>query len=110
MIAAAAAGNAFIQSAQIHSKAGNRHEAATQFVDAANCYKKTDTNGNCLFDICTVQQTVRNISVCVEIVVCMISGEELFDINQKNLQAYALDENINSIIKNMYLGYFMLVV
>ena len=41
----AAAGNAFIQSAQIHSKAGNRHEAATQFVDAANCYKKTDTNG-----------------------------------------------------------------
>jgi len=43
---AAAAGNAFIQSAEIHGKAGNRHEAATQFVDAANCYKKTDTNGD----------------------------------------------------------------
>jgi len=40
-----AAGNAFIQSAEIHSKAGNRHEAATQFIDAANCYKKTDVNG-----------------------------------------------------------------
>jgi len=46
MLFAAAAGNAFIQSAEIHSKAGNRHEAATQFVDAANCYKKTDTNGD----------------------------------------------------------------
>jgi len=42
----AAAGNAFIQSAEIHSKGGNRHEAATHFVDAANCYKKTDINGD----------------------------------------------------------------
>ena len=48
MILIAAAGNAFIQAAQIHSKAGNRHEAATQFVDAANCFKKTDANGNAL--------------------------------------------------------------
>ena len=46
MISVAAAGNAFTQSAQIQSQAGNRHEAATQFVDAANCYKKTDTNGD----------------------------------------------------------------
>jgi len=53
----AAAGNAFIQSAEIHGKAGNRHEAATQFVDAANCYKKTDTNGD-LFDVCAVAYCV----------------------------------------------------
>jgi len=46
LVLVAAAGNAFIQSAEIHSKAGNRHEAATHFVDAANCYKKTDVNGN----------------------------------------------------------------
>jgi len=46
MVVVTDAGNAFAQSAQIQSKAGNRHEAATQFVDAANCYKKTDTNGD----------------------------------------------------------------
>jgi len=49
MIFVADAGNAFVQSAQIQGKAGNRHESATQFVDAANCYKKTDTNGDVLW-------------------------------------------------------------
>jgi len=37
-----AAGNTFSTVANHHIKAGNKHDAATNFVDAANCYKKTD--------------------------------------------------------------------
>jgi len=37
-----AAGNTFCTVANHHIKAGNKHDAATNFVDAANCYKKTD--------------------------------------------------------------------
>ncbi|XP_077290792.1 alpha-soluble NSF attachment protein [Arctopsyche grandis] len=38
------AGNAFCEAAGLHSKAGSRHDAATNFVDAANCYKKSDVS------------------------------------------------------------------
>ncbi|XP_046387446.1 alpha-soluble NSF attachment protein [Ischnura elegans] len=40
----AAAGNAFCEAAALHAKAGSRHDAATSYVDAANCYKKSDPN------------------------------------------------------------------
>lgn len=40
------AGNAFCEAAQLHAKAGSRHDAATNYVDGANCYKKSDPNGN----------------------------------------------------------------
>lgn len=40
----AAAGNAFCQSAGLQLKLGSRHEAATNFVDAGNCFKKADPN------------------------------------------------------------------
>ncbi|XP_012267694.2 alpha-soluble NSF attachment protein [Athalia rosae] len=39
-----AAGNAFCQAASLHGKAGSRHDAATNYVDAANCYKKSNPN------------------------------------------------------------------
>lgn len=44
------AGKAFCAAAELHSKAGSRHEAATNYVDASNCYKKTNTQEavNCL--------------------------------------------------------------
>jgi len=37
-----AAGNTFITLAQHHSKMGSKHDAATNYIDAANCYKKSD--------------------------------------------------------------------
>ncbi|GBP76353.1 Alpha-soluble NSF attachment protein [Eumeta japonica] len=40
----AQAGQAFCNAAQLHLKAGMRHDAATNFVDASNCYKKCDPN------------------------------------------------------------------
>jgi len=38
------AGKAFCEAANLHSKAGSRHDAATNYVDGANCYKKVDPN------------------------------------------------------------------
>ncbi|CAG9855465.1 unnamed protein product [Phyllotreta striolata] len=45
-----AAGKAFCEAANLHSRSGARHDAATNFVDAANCYKKADISEavNCL--------------------------------------------------------------
>lgn len=40
------AGEAFSKSAELHLKNGSKHDAATNWVDAATCYKKTDTKGN----------------------------------------------------------------
>jgi hypothetical protein len=40
------AGNAFCQAAQIQlHQLANKHEAATHYIDAANCYKKSDNDG-----------------------------------------------------------------
>ena len=40
------AGNAFCEAAQIQINfLANKHEAATQYIDAANCYKKSDNEG-----------------------------------------------------------------
>jgi len=39
------AGKAFYETADLHAKAGSRHDAANNYVDAANCFKKSDTNG-----------------------------------------------------------------
>lgn len=39
------AGSAFNEAANLHLRSGARHDAATNFVDAANCYKKQDING-----------------------------------------------------------------
>merc|ERR1712083_88225 len=36
------AGNTFCKIANHHISQGNKHDAATNFVDSANCYKKTD--------------------------------------------------------------------
>lgn len=39
------AGHAFVEAAQLHAKVESRHDAATNYVDAANCYKKSDAQG-----------------------------------------------------------------
>lgn len=50
------AGNAFCEAAQLHLKSGSRHDAATAYVDAGNCFKKVDPNGNksltCIENVC----------------------------------------------------------
>ena len=39
------AGDTFTSIAQHHVKEGSKHDAATNLVDAANCYRKTDPKG-----------------------------------------------------------------
>lgn len=39
------AGNAFSEAANLQAKAGSRHDAASNYVEAANCFKKADING-----------------------------------------------------------------
>lgn len=39
------AGRAFGEAANLQAKAGSRHDAATNYVDAANCYKKIRVDG-----------------------------------------------------------------
>lgn len=40
-----AAGSAFYEAADLHAKAGSRHDAANCYVDASNCFKKSDVTG-----------------------------------------------------------------
>lgn len=37
-----AAASAYCEAAELHLKSGSRHDAATAYIDAGNCYKKTD--------------------------------------------------------------------
>ena len=39
------AGRAFCEAAGLHLKATARHDAATNYIDAANCFKKSEPNG-----------------------------------------------------------------
>ena len=43
------AGEAFVKAGEIHIRLQSRHEAATQYAEAANCYKKTSPQGQCFF-------------------------------------------------------------
>lgn len=38
------AGSAFCSAANLHAQAGSRHDAATNYVDASNCFKKVIVN------------------------------------------------------------------
>ncbi|XP_061390295.1 alpha-soluble NSF attachment protein-like [Musca vetustissima] len=44
------AGECFCEAAALHARAGSRHDAGTNYVDASNCYKKIDVEmaANCL--------------------------------------------------------------
>jgi len=38
------AGEAFCEAATLHGRAGSKHDAATMYVDASNCFKKSDVD------------------------------------------------------------------
>lgn len=55
------AGKAFYDAADLHAKAGSRHDAANNYVDAANCFKKSDTNGISAIMEIMLNQTVAHL-------------------------------------------------
>lgn len=54
-----AAGNAFCEAAKLHLHLQSKHDAATNFVDAGNAFKKADPQGN-FYPIFNLQVFVRN--------------------------------------------------
>lgn len=44
-----AAGNAFCRAASVQTNIDSRHEAASNYVEAGNCFKKADAAGICIF-------------------------------------------------------------
>lgn len=54
------AGSAFYEAAELHAKAGNRHDAATNYVDAANCFKKSNING--IVIVIYISKKIKNIN------------------------------------------------
>ena len=40
------AGQTFVKLALFYGKMGNKHDAAMNYVDAANCFKKSDPKGD----------------------------------------------------------------
>lgn len=44
-----AAGNAFTQAARLHLQMQSKHDAATNFIDAGNAFKKADPQGNAYY-------------------------------------------------------------
>lgn len=52
-----AAGNAFSQAARLHLQMQSKHDAATNFIDAGNAFKKADPQGDSYKRITAVERT-----------------------------------------------------
>jgi hypothetical protein len=55
------AGEAFVKAGDLHLKGMSRHDAATNFVEAGNCYKKTDIKGT--FSLGVTAFALRNLTL-----------------------------------------------
>jgi alpha-soluble NSF attachment protein len=71
------AGEAFFKAADLHLKNGTKHEAATNFVDAATCYKKCDTKGNNTTQINRETKPCA-IIIVIESVTCLNNAIDLY--------------------------------
>ena len=62
------AGNAFVEAAKLAITGENRHGAATNFLDAANCFKKVDGNEsvNCLSKACDIHTEMGKFSMAAK--------------------------------------------
>ncbi len=45
--------------AQHHAKLGNKHDAATNYVDASNCFKKSDPKGKLYIKLLALTSMVQ---------------------------------------------------
>lgn len=63
-----AAGKAFMEAAQLQITLQSKHEAGQRFVDAGNCFKKTDVEGNYEFEyfLVKLQSWHHSIMCCIQ--------------------------------------------
>jgi alpha-soluble NSF attachment protein len=72
------AGDTFVTLAQHHTKLGNKHDAATNYVDAANCYKKSDANGKTEEQLTSVTLVRAYSLFSTEAANCLIKAVDIY--------------------------------
>lgn len=81
-----AAGSAYCEAAQLHLKSGSRHDAASCYVDAGNCYKKTDPQEaiNCLMKAIEMYTDMGRFTIAAKhlITIAEIYENEIVDIEK----------------------------
>lgn len=86
-----AAGEAFCKSAVIQLQLGSKHEAATHYVDAGNCYKKGDPNEavNCFLKAVEIYTDMGRFTIAAKhhVTIAEIYESELVDI-EKAISSY----------------------
>ncbi|XP_013406600.1 alpha-soluble NSF attachment protein isoform X3 [Lingula anatina] len=102
----AAAGSAFCQAAQIQlCKIGSKHEAASNYVDAGNCYKKADANEavNCLMKAIEIYSDMGRFTIAAKhhVTIAEVYESELLDLesatrNYEQAADYYKGEESNS--------------
>ncbi|KAK2168360.1 hypothetical protein LSH36_17g01028 [Paralvinella palmiformis] len=82
----AAAGHAFCEAAKVQLKLQSKHEAATNYVDAGNCYKKTDANEavSCLLKAIEIYTDMGRFTIAAKhhITIAEIYESEMVDIDK----------------------------
>ena len=80
------AGRAFCEAADLHWKAGNKHDAATGYCDAGTCFKKTDPNEavNCISKAIEIYTDMGRFNIAAKhhMTVAEIYETELVDIEK----------------------------
>ncbi|XP_076318764.1 alpha-soluble NSF attachment protein-like isoform X1 [Tachypleus tridentatus] len=81
-----AAGNAFCEASSLHLKLGSRHDAATCYVDAGNCYKKTDPQEavNCFLKAIEIYTDMGRFAIAAKhhVTIAEIYETEIVDIEK----------------------------
>ncbi|GIY32016.1 alpha-soluble NSF attachment protein [Caerostris darwini] len=84
-----AAGSAYCEAAELHLKSGSRHDAASSYVDAGNCYKKTDPQEaiSCLMKAVELYTDMGRFTIAAK---HLISIAELYEVNdiEKAISCY----------------------
>ncbi|XP_054714269.1 alpha-soluble NSF attachment protein-like [Uloborus diversus] len=85
-----AAGGAYCEAAELHLKSGSRHDAATAYVDAGNCYKKTDPQEaiSCLMKAVELYTDMGRFTIAAKHLVSTAEIYETSDI-EKAISCYA---------------------
>ena len=97
-----AAGKAFMEAAQLQITLQSKHEAGQRFVDAGNCFKKTDVEGNKFgYFLVKLQSWHHSVMCCIQggIVTEVIEGLTGFITSNNYLSMVR-----NPLIPSLFLG------
>ena len=99
------AGNTFVTLAQHHIKGGNKHDAATNYVDAANCFKKSDSSeaANCLVKACEIYTDMGRFTIAAKHhqTIAEIYENDIGDLD-KAMQHYEQSADYFRVRKKLY--------